>query len=148
MPLHRCCSKVYSWLCIQIYAEIVADRNSKTINKGTRCVWWVINNYDANSIFFIYKNCAMLTLLCARIWQNNWCYQLLNGSIDKEIICSGEPESLRWNSWTSLTKTRVFCSMLFTVPSTGVFSRKPYSSLVLKSLQKIPETRKHKSIHE
>ncbi len=29
---------------------------------------------------------------------------------------------LRWNSWTAIKqKTRVFCSMLFTVPSTGGF---------------------------
>jgi hypothetical protein len=38
--------------------------------------------------------------------------------------------------------------MLFTVPSTGGFERKPYSSLVLKSLQKISETRKLEFIHE
>ncbi len=34
----------------------------------------------------------------------------------------------------SLTKTRTFCSMLFTVPSTGEFEGKPYSSLVFKVL--------------
>ncbi len=40
---------------------------------------------------------------------------------------------LKWNSWTSICqKTRVFCSMLFTVPSTCGFYRKPYTSLVLK----------------
>ncbi len=39
---------------------------------------------------------------------------------------------LKWNSCTSFEqKTRVFCSMLFTVPSTGGL-KKPYSSLVLK----------------
>ncbi len=34
-------------------------------------------------------------------------------------------------SWTSIwQKTRVFCSLLFTVDSTGGFLRKPYSTLV------------------
>ena len=39
--------------------------------------------------------------------------------------------------------------MLFTVPSTGGFQRKTYSSLVLKILtKKLRETRKLESIHE
>ncbi len=33
-------------------------------------------------------------------------------------------------------KTRIFCSMLFTVPSTGGFKRKPFSTLVLIILTK------------
>ncbi len=37
--------------------------------------------------------------------------------------------------------------MLFKLPSTGGFHRKPYSSLVLKIHTKICETRKHESIH-
>jgi hypothetical protein len=35
-----------------------------------------------------------------------------------------------------LKKTRLFSSKLFTVPSTGGFQRKPYSSLVLNILKK------------
>ncbi len=48
------------------------------------------------------------------------------------------PEVVRWNSWTLLfTKdTWVFSSLLFTVPSTSGFLRKPYSSPVLKILSK------------
>jgi hypothetical protein len=42
-----------------------------------------------------------------------------------------------------------FCSMLFTVPSTGGFERKPYFSLVSKVLtKKIHLTRKLESIYE
>jgi hypothetical protein len=38
--------------------------------------------------------------------------------------------------------------MLFTVLSAGGFDRKPYSTLVLKPVQKICETRKLESIHK
>jgi hypothetical protein len=38
--------------------------------------------------------------------------------------------------------------MIFPVPSTGGFYRKPYSSLVLKIRKKIRETKKLESIHE
>jgi hypothetical protein len=38
--------------------------------------------------------------------------------------------------------------MLFTVPSTGAFYRKTYSSLVLIILKKIREKRKLESIHD
>jgi hypothetical protein len=48
----------------------------------------------------------------------------------------------RWNSWTwSWQKTRVFCNMLFTVPSTGGFYRKPYSTLVLKFMRRNPRNK-------
>jgi hypothetical protein len=55
----------------------------------------------------------------------------------------GEILDLSWNSWTSISqKTRVFCSMSFTVPSTGGFQRKSYPSLVLIPLQKNPQIKK------
>jgi hypothetical protein len=38
--------------------------------------------------------------------------------------------------------------MLFTVPSSGGFKRKPYSPLVFKILTKVQKTRKLESIHE
>ncbi len=39
----------------------------------------------------------------------------------------------RWNSWTSMwQKTRVYCSLLFIVPSAGGFYWKSLSTLVLK----------------
>jgi hypothetical protein len=45
-------------------------------------------------------------------------------------------QMLKWNSCTSFErKTRVFCSMLSTVPSTGGL-KKPYSSLVVKLITK------------
>jgi hypothetical protein len=37
--------------------------------------------------------------------------------------------------------------MLFTVPATGGFERKPYSSLVLRILTKYPRNKKLESIH-
>ncbi len=46
---------------------------------------------------------------------------------------SGEYTVLRWNSCTWFwQKTRVFCSILFAVPSTSGFYRKFYTTLVLK----------------
>ncbi len=44
------------------------------------------------------------------------------------LTADGLALNLRWNSWTSIwQKTRVFCSMLFTVPLTGGFYKKTYS---------------------
>ncbi len=45
-------------------------------------------------------------------------------------------------------KTPVFCSMLFTVPSTSGFKKNPYSSGFKNPYKKIRETRKIESIHE
>jgi hypothetical protein len=39
--------------------------------------------------------------------------------------------------YISLTNTRVFCSMIFTVPSTGGFYIKPYPTVILKIHTKI-----------
>ncbi len=43
-------------------------------------------------------------------------------------------------------KTRVFCSMLLTVPFTGGFYRKPYSTLVLNIHTKNPKKQENSSL--
>jgi hypothetical protein len=44
----------------------------------------------------------------------------------------------RWNSWTSIwQKDRVFSSMLFTVPSTGGFYRRPYSTFKIHTKKSV-----------
>jgi hypothetical protein len=57
---------------------------------------------------------------------------------------------LRWNSWTPVyQKTRVFCSMLFTFPSTGGFLKKTRLFTSFKNpYKKTAKQEKFESIHE
>jgi hypothetical protein len=78
---------------------------------------------------------------------NIWSPLELVNSVKLSVPCYSYTQEILEHQFEK--KTRVFCSMLFSVLSTGGLYRKPYPTLVFKiHTRKIRETRKHESIHE
>ncbi len=79
--------------------------------------------------------------LCSLLWSDP--DRIFQGHLDRvlrneksDLVQSSNSRTWNWQ------ETRIFCSMLFIVFSTGEFYRKPYSTLVIKLHTKNPRNKK------
>ena len=141
---HGSLSKQTNWQCMYshtISASIVKPHKGTNLTQSRRFnvvfdYTWLIwkQKYVCRNFLFI------LSIICNTVLLSKNNYLSSFSSYDPFYYYF---PYLRWNSWTSVwQKTRVFCSLLFTVPTTGRITENNTLLIVLKIITKNTRNKK------